>query len=286
MAACMVPFCGAMWAQDGKAPAGVPAGAAKEALAAQGASSAPLPAWDVSTVKPSDPNTRQSMLWFTPDGMKIVNVPLAMAMRVGLNLEDDRIFEVPAWAKTAKFDVEAKVAPEDAPKLKEMKMDQRREMLLTLLVDRFGMKYHHETRELPVYDLSVAKGGIKMTASKPDPDEEGNHRMMMGHGHFESEGTGMDVLTRSLSQNLGRTVVDKTSLTGNFDYKLDWTPDVAPAAIANVSNPADGDNLTSHDTGGPSLFTAIEEQLGLKLDAAKGPIDVVVIDQLNQPTAN
>jgi uncharacterized protein (TIGR03435 family) len=267
------------------------AAAAQAPAPAQGAAgaSAALPSWDVSAVKPSDPNARQSMLWFVPDGVKIVNLPLVMAVRWGFDLQDDRIFGLPGWAKTARFDIEAKVSPEEAPKLKEMKLDQRREMLLSLLQDRFGLKYHHEGRELPLYDLVVAKGGVKMTASKPDaPGSEGHGQrmLMMGHGHLESKGTGTADLARALSQELGRTVVDKTGLTGNFDYKLDWTPDDAPSAMTTVASAAPGDSAAAPDTAGPSLFTAVQEQLGLKLEATKGPVDVVVIDQLNQPTAN
>lgn len=252
----------------------------------QTAVSAELPAWDVSTVKPSDPNATKSMLWFTPDGIRITNVPLAMVVRVGLNLEDDRIFGVPAWAKTTRFDIEAKVAPEDVPKLKDMKMDERRGMLVTLLVDRFMMKYHSETREMPVYNLVVAKSGVKMAASKPNSDEKGSFRMMIGSGHFESQGTGMDLLVRSLSQALGRTVVDKTGLIGKFDYKLDWTPDNAAPVMTKSARPDEGSGAEIGETSGPSLFTATQEQLGLKLEAAKGPVEVVVVDQLEQPTAN
>jgi uncharacterized protein (TIGR03435 family) len=290
LAGCMIPVAAGVWAQDAPTPTPPPPAAADQATAVSPASSAALPPWDVSTVKPSDPDARQSMLWFTPDGMKIVNVPLAMAVRVGLNLEDDRIFGIPAWAKTARFDIEAKVAPEDVTKLKAMKMDERREMLVALLLDRFAMKDHPETKELPLYNLVVAKGGVKMTASKPDPagsEGKGNHRMMAGRGHFESEGTGMDALTRSLSSVVGRTVIDKTGLAGNFDYKLDWTPDDAPPPMPKSASPdASGAGTAATETSGPSLFTAIQEQLGLKLEAVKGPVDVIVIDQIEQPAAN
>jgi bla regulator protein blaR1 len=110
--------------------------------------------------------------------------------------------------------------------------------------------------------------------------------MMRGRGHIESVGTGMSGLVRLLSGQLGRTVVDKTGLTGDFDYKLDWTPDDTASAMTKSSNPGPGDNTTSQDAAGPSLFTALEEQLGLKLESTKGPVDVIVIDQLEQPTAN
>jgi uncharacterized protein (TIGR03435 family) len=275
------------------------AASALPASTAAGQASAPtanavatLPAWDVSTIKPSAKDVRNSMLMFTPDGVRITNVPLFFVVRESFGLEDDRIFGGPAWAKSTNFDIEAKVAPEDAPKLKSLNFDQRRQMLVTLLQDRCGLKFHHETRDMPVYDLVIAKGGSKLTASKPDPpaDEGGEKRpnrmlMMNGRGHVESTGADIHGLSRILSSQLHRTVIDKTGLSGNYDYKLDWTPDDAVPAVAKGADAAT-DNASTQDNAGPSLFTALEEQLGLKLEASKGPVDVVVIDGLEQPTAN
>jgi bla regulator protein blaR1 len=272
---------------------GAPAQQSSISAQAAAVTSSALPAWDVSTVKPASSGARGSSLMFTPDGISIKNVPLQMIVREAFDVQDDHLFNLPSWAKTSMFDIEAKVAPEDAPKLKDMKRDERFSMMIALLVERFGLKYHHETRELPVYDLVIAKGGVKMQASKPDPPAgegqppaQGGHWLRAGRGHVESTGTGMEMLARVLSQTLGRTVVDKTGLTGNYDYKLDWTPDDALPAMAKVASPTAGDSTAAPDTSGPSLFTAVEEQLGLKLGAAKGPADVIVIDQLQQPTAN
>jgi uncharacterized protein (TIGR03435 family) len=261
-----------------------------------------VPQWDVSTVKPSSPDERGSMIQFTDDGVKITNVPLFTIVREGFTLHDDRIFGTSGQKNMGNVDIEAKVAPQDVPKLKSLSFDQRRAMFITLLEERCGLKYHHETRELPEYDLVVARGGVKMMPSKPDVDQEdapprpsqaagqppkqGNHSMMGRRGHLESTGTDVEVLARVLSDQLGRTVVDKTGLKGNYDFKLDWTPDDAGSAVPKNGSSAPGDNAAAPGAGGPSLFTALEEQLGLKLEATKGPVDVVVIDQLQQPTAN
>jgi uncharacterized protein (TIGR03435 family) len=176
-------------------------------------------------------------------------------------------------------------------------------MLISLFEERCGLKFHHETRELPVYELVVARGGVKMQASKPDPpqaqapelgagpgprpDSPGRRMLMMrGRGHIESVGTGTGSLAHLLSGQLGRTVVDKTALTDNFDYKLDWTPDDAVVVMNKGGDPPPGDSAPTTESVGPSLFTAIQEQLGLKLEAVKTEADVIVIDQIEEPTAN
>jgi uncharacterized protein (TIGR03435 family) len=264
------------------------------------------PAWDAATIKPSAPDQRGSMINFTPDGIRITNVSLQIVLRESFGVEDDQILGWPSWTKTTMLDIQAKVAPEDAPKLKALSIEQRKEMLISLFEDRCGLKFHHETRELPVYELVVAKSGSKLTASKPDPPHAqitdpgpgpgpapgtapepapGRRMLMMtGRSHIESVGTGMQGLAHLLSGQLGRAVVDKTGLTGNFDYKLDWTPDDASAAMTKGGDPSPSDNAS--ENGGPSLFTALQEQLGLKLEAMKTQADVIVIDQIEQPSAN
>jgi uncharacterized protein (TIGR03435 family) len=286
--ACVPPFFCALRAQTPAAPKSTAADAASSAPLSNAA--AQLPAWDVSTIKPSDPNARESRFMFTPDGISVTHIPLFFIVREAFGLEDDRIFGGPAWEKTSFFDIEAKVAPEDAAKLKSLSFPQRFQMVIALLQDRCGLKFHHETRDLPVYDLVVAKGGSKLTPSKPDvPDADGNkhgnHMLMNGRGHIESTGADFQGFARMLSVQLHRTVIDKTGITGSFDYKLDWTPDDTPPAMAKAGDASPGENAST-DNSGPSLFTALEEQLGLKLESSKGPVDVVVIDQLEQPTAN
>lgn len=279
--------CVMMAAQSLLAQAGAsPAAAATPAAAA----SAKPPAFEVSTVKPSKPQMGDSMMMFTADGVSITGIPLRMIIREAFGIEDDRIIGEPGWVKSSNFDIEAKVAAEDVPRLKGISIDQRRQMLVPLLEERFGLKIHHETREMPEYDLVIAKGGVKMKASKPDdPPGHGQHMLMSGgEGHIKSQATGTQPLAHLLSSQLGRSVEDKTGLTGNYDYTLDWTPDDATATAAQGADsgqPGAG-SATSPDTPGPSLFTAIEEQLGLKLEPRKGSVDIIVIDHIEQPSAN
>jgi uncharacterized protein (TIGR03435 family) len=138
-----------------------------------------------------------------------------------------------------------------------------------------------------MYVLTVAKGGTKLKETRPESTAAGTHEQrrlgFTGRGSLESHGTSMRFLTHLLSEQLGRTVEDKTGLAGNYDYTLHWTPDEGtPMQVA----PEDNRGEPPPDAGGPSLMTAIEEQLGLKLESRKGPVDVIVVDQIDKPSPN
>jgi uncharacterized protein (TIGR03435 family) len=285
-------------------------GSAQTSPAPNGAAPAAIPAFEVATIKPGS-DTGRVMVMFTQDGLSISGVPMQMILREAFRTEDDHVFGAPSWVKSTRYDIEAKVSAEDAPKLKGIKREQRMEMLLSLLVERFNLKYHHETRELTTYSLVVAKGGVRMKESAPsDPGPKdapkdagakdapkeisadspkappkGGMLRMMGPGHIESEGTPTQFLAHLLSQQLGKTVVDKTGLTERYDYTLQWTPDDA-TPMAGDAGGGPGHDENAPQAGGPSLFTAIEEQLGLKIESTKGPVDVIVIDHLDSPSAN
>lgn len=243
------------------------------------------------------------MMMFTPDGISIKGVPMQMILHEAFGTEDDHVIGAPSWVKSTRYDIEAKVAAEDAPKLKALTGEQRQQMLLPLLVERFNLKYRHEMRELTSYTLVVAKGGVKMKESTPNdsapaaipkdgaadapkPLPKGHMLRMMGPGHIESEGTETKFLAHVLSQQLGKTVADKTGLTGNYDYILQWTPDDATGPIPGGAGSGPGQDESAVQAGGPSLFTAVEEQLGLKIESTKGQVDVIVIDHLDLPSAN
>jgi uncharacterized protein (TIGR03435 family) len=256
----------------------------------------PAPAYEVSSVKPNKSGDGGMRIQFTPVGVSFSNVALQLVLRESFGIEDSRILGAPDWVKTDRFDIEAKVDAADAPKLDNLPFDERRKMLLPVLVDRFNLKFHHETRELPTYALVVAKGGLKMKEAKPGdtypngvkgPDGQSRGgMMMMGRGNLTGQAVPITNLVTMLSnQRLGRPLYDKTGLAGNYDFDLHWTPDDAPpmAAGGAQGGPAGSDAATDP---GPSLFTALQEQLGLRLDPQKGPVDVVVIDHIEQPSAN
>ena len=149
-----------------------------------------------------------------------------------------------------------------------------------MLIDRFHLQIHHDVKQLPVYNLNVAKGGFKVKEADPNnpyPEMKmngarisGAGSMMFGPGQFTGNAVTMASLAGNLSNILGRLVIDKTGLTGKYDLVLKYAPDDAPS----TTDP------------GPSLFSALEEQLGLHLESAKGPVDTIVVDHLEQPTEN
>jgi len=258
-----------------------------------------LPVFEVSTVKPSKSEDGRMRLMFTPDGISDSGVTLQMLFRDAFGVQDDRILGAPSWVKTDRFDIEAKVEASDLPKLKDMKFDQRRQMLVPLLADRFNLKFHHETKELPTYALVIAKGGPKINEAKSGDTYTngikgpngamGAGGMQMGRGKITGQGVPIAMLVETLSrQGLDRTVLDRTGLTGKYDFILQWTPDDSPPPMP--SGPGGGQpqsgGATSLDAGGPSLFTALQEQLGLKLESQKSQTDVIVIDHIERPSEN
>jgi len=259
---------------------------AASVLHGQGAAKKPL-TYDVVSVKASSPDAR-GMAWGpTPDGVKMVNVSFVSIMEdaYGLdNANDDQVIGLPQWTKDAHFDLQAKVAPEDAAAFNALTDEEKDAMLRAALEDRFKLKAHHEVKQLPIYALVVAKGGSKLKVADPADTYPNGIKMKdheSGAGMMETrmmgklssaafQGCMIDRLVPVLTGAAGRTVVDKTGLTGKYDFKIEWTPD-----------------WVKDDSGtAPRLFTALQEQLGLKLEPDKGPVDSVVVDHVEKPSAN
>jgi len=260
-----------------------------------GAVDAAMPTFDVVSIKPYGPSTLRISIHTKPDGVAVSGMPMHMILREAFGVTNDRLLGEPAWVATSRYDVDAKVTPEDAPKFKPLTDQQQWQMLLPVLEDRCALKFHHETRELAVYTLVVAKGGPKMQVSKPaDPSANsapGQNPSSAGMSVSEKEftmtgrGASMASIVRWISMQLGSTVIDKTGLTENYDYTLSFVPDDSMKAGILPPGGNSGSALPP-DAESPSIFAALPEQLGLKLVAQKEPVDVIVIDHMDQPTAN
>lgn len=244
-----------------------------------------IPPFDVISVKPAkDAMTRMQ---FTPDGLRGMGVTVRFLLYEGYGgINNEQVIGEPTWSNTDGFDIEAKVAPADVPTLGKMTFEQRRTMFQSILADRFKLVVHHETRELPVYVLTVAKGGTKLKESAPDDPASTTPRrrgMMINNGKLTANDAQLSMLVTVLSRSLGRTIIDKTGLAGNYDFTLEWNPDEGSAP-----KPVDGaaPAATAAPDARPSIFTAVQEQLGLKLESTKAPVDVIVIDHIEKPTEN
>jgi bla regulator protein blaR1 len=261
--------------------------------ASQIVSAAPnLPAYEVASIKRDRSGTNMMMLHTTPVGLSARNIPLRELIRQAYRVEDKQILGAPSWLGSERYDIEAKVSSADTDALRDLSPDQRSLMLLPLLADRFQLKVHTEVRDLPVLALVVAKGGPKLREAKPGDtypngikgfDGQGGAGLMhMGPGQLTAQGLPMSSVARLLSQQLGLMVQDETGLTGKYDFTLQWSPDRGAAD----DGPPPPDNSASTESAGTSVFTAIREQLGLKLESRKAPVEVLVIDHVEAPSEN
>ena len=223
-------------------------------------------------------------------------------IREALGIQDDQIFGQPRWLNSETYDIEAKVEPAEADRLHRLSFDQRlveyRHMLQTLLADRFRLAFHREAKELPMFALVVAKKGSKIEEAKPGDTYPNGMKDLDGNGHGDvmsirrgqliGQGIAISNLVEMLSQlGLGLVIVDKTGLTAKYDFTLQWTPDQGTSRFKGTEGEMQpGGSSPLADSLGPSLFTAMEEQLGLKLERQKGPVDVIVIDHVEKPSEN
>jgi uncharacterized protein (TIGR03435 family) len=191
------------------------------------------------------------------------------------------VVSAPAWLDT-KYDVVCQPAGEGQPSLQQMSV-----MLQKLLAERFRFSFHWDKKEAPVYELTVSKNGSKLTASTSDPKELPNMRIpARGRIRFINYTTAD--LARNLMTFLDRPVIDRTGSSGHYDFALSWTVDDFQASRLPAGVPAPGDtkDFSNQTTEFPDLFTALQQQLGLKLESAKGLVDFMVIDRIERPTEN
>jgi len=250
---------------------------------APSATSIQPPSFDVISVKPNKTSLGVHGLItteFTADGFRGTNVPVHTLLLQAYGLHEGESVGEPAWANSEVFDIEAKVAGPDVAAFSKLDSDQLQAMLRQILAERFGLVAHRETRELPVYAMSVAKGGPKLKEFVFDPAVPASARrgggVQMSMGMIAAHECTIPYFLSMLSRQLGRTVVDRTGLTGNYDFTLRWSPD---NSATSASEGAQADTL-------PSIFTAVQEQLGLKLESTKAPASVLVVDHLERPSQN
>lgn len=261
----------------------------------------PMPSFSVNSVRPTDPNQELSHGGVSPDSYRAERTTLKEVIGYAFGISYDReLINVPSWVANDHFDIQGKLDDDQVDALRKLSRDDREEkmrlMVQFMLAERFHFTYHFETRELPVYLLEVAKSGLKCPrditsqpaiadpsrprfrwSSAPAPPPPGWHppspteqKVLMQSLHMRTKGWPFWLVVTMLSHQPeleGRPVLDKTGLEGAYDCQMNWSQ-------------AESDGTDQ------SFFTAVRDQLGLTLQPAKGPVEVLVIDSINRPAEN
>ncbi len=230
--------------------------------------------WDVISVKPMSPDgckDGEGGVRFLPNGLSAACAPTVFIVEFAYHLMDPaRILGLPKWATGPEmYTIDARVSGEDAPAFAKLNRDEKSAMMQSVFAERFGMRAHMETREMPAYALVIAKNGSKL--KKPSGTSAGISQFGGSTGEVKWANSPLTDLKFLLAKETGRPVVDQTGLTGKYDFTLEYTP---------------ADRAATDETGRPSIFTALEEQLGLKLVPTKQPVEVLVVDSMDKPAEN
>ena len=257
--------------------------------------------FEAASVKRSDPAATGMSVRRQPGGrFSTHNAPVRMLITFAYQLQNFQLIGGPPWISNDRFDIVAKMEGDPPPVIPGSGADHMMLATRTLLADRFKLVVHRETRELDIYALTMARpGGKPGRALKPASDNCSPDKLAKGRGAPPAPGTPpvvcgiqmsmgrirfggfpLSLFANSLSNQVGRFVVDRTGLAGNWDFELMFAPDPGRGA------PPTGADAAPFDPNAPSLFTALQEELGLKLEATKGPVEVLVIDSIQPPTVD
>jgi Protein of unknown function (DUF3738). len=246
-------------------------GAGSSAPAASGV--AKIPTYDVVAIKPNKSGSGSLDVDENVDTYNAKNITVKGILEEAYGIRRDLISGVSGPVESAHFDVMAKIVDPDPVAIRKLTGRQRGAMLLPILTDRFQLKAHTETRILPVFELVVVSSGPKFKRSADQKSNDIGTSIQGSDRGFQltAHGITMASLASSLEGQVHRPVIDKTGLAGHYDVAMKWASDTAPSSEANP---------------GPSIFTALQEQLGLKLKAAKGPVETLVVDHVEMPSEN
>ncbi len=235
------------------------------------------PVFAVATIKLSDPSLPGYGMKIRPGQFSATGYTLRLLIMYAWDLHRTQIRGGPAWLDSDKYNVTAKPDGQGLPS-----PQQWQTMLQKLLADRFGLAFHRETRTLSVYALTVAKGGPKLTSAVGDPNASADISFL-ALGRLGARNASTADFAHSMQKNVvDRPIIDRTNLSGTYDFGLIWVPD--EFQFSEVRTPG-GPQIPSN-TEGADLFTAIQQQLGLKLTAMRAPAEVFVIDHAEKPSAN
>jgi uncharacterized protein (TIGR03435 family) len=246
---------------------------------------AKLPVYDVVSIKPNKTGSGRISIDDGDGHFTASNVSLKTLINIAYDLKEGQLVDLPKWADSARFDIQAKVLEPDKKVFDALTDEQSGAMLQPILTDRFQLKFHHETKVLAVYELVVVKDGPKFKESKISGDQKAANGMSAGSMSTHNSSTNgvlsatmtataipISSLASQLSTQLQRLVIDKTGLGGKYDLDLTWVRDDSPTGAS--------------DSASVSIFTALQEQLGLKLQPSKSPVETLVVDHVELPSEN
>ena len=239
----------------------------KSGGAAAAGADAASPAYDVVSIKPDKSGSGHSSIDSSNYRYTATNVSLRRMLEDAYGVKEDLISGMPKAVNDARFDVMAKAVDPDLKVLSKLTREQYRAMLRPFLMDRFQVKVHTEIKQMPVYEMVVVKGGPKFTeAAESSKEHSGTY---INNRELTAYSISMTTLANSLYNQVQRTVIDKTGLTGKYDVALKWSPE---------------DSADPASDAAPPIFTALREQLGLKLQPATRPVEVLVVDHAEMPS--
>ena len=255
--------------------------------------------FEAASVKPSNTSNPGAGIRRQPGGrFNTINTPVKMLILFAYQIQDHQLAGGPNWIANDRFDIVAKMEGDPPAIVPGSGADHMMLAMRTLLADRFKLVVHRETRQLDIYAMTLARPGQPGAALKPasgdcSPAAFAARRggpppaagappavcgMQQGPGRIRFGGFPLSLFANGISNRLGRAVVDRTGLTGNWDFELSFAAEVPPGSLPPGAPPP------PPDPDAPDLFTAVREQLGLKLESTKGPVDVLVVDSVQQPT--
>jgi uncharacterized protein (TIGR03435 family) len=226
--------------------------------------------YDIATIRPTEPSEMGSVRSLPSGEFISIGMPMKNTVSNAYGRFGFEILGGPSWFESDKYDIDAKPDSALGERLQKLTWGQREEvqghMLQALLVDRFKLKVHEDTRQLPIFALVVGKGGPKLQQAKAGEP----YRMTVGNGRITAQAVPIDELAATLTGSIDHVVSNRTGLAGVYDFTIHYSDDVAATL----------------DSSTPSIYTALEEQLGLKVEPAKGPVKVLIIDHVERPSEN
>jgi uncharacterized protein (TIGR03435 family) len=237
------------------------------------------PAFEVATIKPSDPAARGQIVTLRGAEVITTNVTVHDLINLAYWLHPKQLSGGPAWTESDKYDMAGKPDAPGQPNVDQMKM-----MIQKLLADRFQLKFHFEKRDLSAYAVQIAKTGAKITTSQDDPKglPGWNFGRTAAGTSLTFRNSPMSQVTAILQNFLDKPVVDQSGLSERYDFTVTFTLDAAQSVRLGGAPPPASDNPDA----APDVFTAFQQQLGLKLESTKAPVDVMVIDKVEKPSEN